>query len=409
MRTETSNDRSSDAPCVPCASPRLYIAIAVLCLAGIGVSIELTRIHLMTHTDPEFHSICAVSEGVNCETVALSAFSVFAGLPVSVWGIVGYSAMLLLALWGAIGPRLHPRWPCGLLMTLFTLALLVAAFLGYISATRIDSLCLFCMSSYAISLALFALGIAAIRKSRCGPLRALGADMRALLSRPWLIAVGVLVGGGGVWITQAAVDPYWQTVGWTDLPELPRGRDSDGFHWTGAEDPELTIVEFSDYECPHCRKAHKNIRMLAAEYPKRVKLVHRHLPLDRSCHPLMRRPFHQRSCEFAKAAECAGEQGSFWKMNDALFSIQDHVKSKDIDLVELAVRLGIGRSEFKKCMASDRAMKRVEKDLDAAIEKRLRGTPTFFIGSEKFMGRIPKKELVERLGEPPASSAGSEE
>ncbi|MCP4606313.1 MAG: hypothetical protein GY847_38350, partial [Proteobacteria bacterium] len=107
----------------------LFVVVAALCLVGVGISIELTRIHIFTHTDPTYHSICAVSELVNCETVALSPYSVFAGLPVSVWGILGYLTIGLLATWSAFKPRLLPTWVYGALVSLSVGSLVVSIFL----------------------------------------------------------------------------------------------------------------------------------------------------------------------------------------------------------------------------------------------------------------------------------------
>jgi protein-disulfide isomerase/uncharacterized membrane protein len=375
----------------------LYAVIAVLCFAGVAVSVELTRIHVMTHTDPEFHSICAVSEGVNCETVALSPYSVFARLPNSVWGIIGYALMGLLALWGLTSLRLHPLWPAGALMALFLITLISSAYLAVISFTRIDVVCLFCTASYMVGSALFVFGIALLRRVRVGPIAAFVADLKALVRRPVLLAICAVVGVAPVAATQVLIEPYWDSIGWGDLPELPTGEDGDGYHYIGARDPLVTIVEFSDYECPHCRKAHKKMRLLAAEYPDEVRLIHRHLPLDRTCHPLMRRQLHPRACEFAKAAECAGEQGKFFAMNDALFSMQDEVRAADVDLAIVAVRLGLDRPRFDECMAGQEAMKKVERDIDAAIDRRLRGTPSFFLDGEKHAGLIPEQVLEDAL------------
>ncbi|MBW2276911.1 MAG: DsbA family protein, partial [Deltaproteobacteria bacterium] len=193
------------------------------------------------------------------------------------------------------------------------------------------------------------------------------------------------------------IEPYWDTIGWADLPDLATGEDRYGYHFIGAREPLVTIVEFSDYECPHCRKAHKKMRLLAAEYADEVRLVHRHLPLDRSCHPLMRRQLHQRACEFAKATECAGEQGKFFEMNDALFSMQDEVKAADVDLGIVAVRLGLDRPGFDECMDGDKAMRKVKRDIDEAIDRRLRGTPSYFLDGEKHPGLIPKPVLEQAL------------
>jgi protein-disulfide isomerase/uncharacterized membrane protein len=381
----------------PRGARALLAVIALLSFVGLGVSAELTRIHVMTHTDPEFHSICAVSDEVNCETVALSPYSVFARLPNSVWGLIGYAVMGLLAIWGFSRIRLHRSWPVGALMALSAITIASSGFLAVISFTRIDVVCLFCTASYLISSALFVLVIALLRRFRIGPFAAIAADGAQLLARPVVLIGCLVVGAAPVVATQVLIEPYWDTTGWGDLPELPTGTDGEGHHWIGAREPLVTIVEFSDYECPHCRKAHKKMRLLAAEYADEVRLIHRHLPLDRACHPLMRRQLHQRACEFAEAVECAGEQGKFWEMNDALFTMQDEVKAADIDLGIVAVRLGLDRPNFDKCLAGGNAKKKVKHDLDEAIDRRLRGTPSYFLDGQKHPGLIPQPALEKAL------------
>ena len=86
-RQVPERDRAASSNTTRVAEPPrgLVIAFVLLCLLGLGVSIELSRIHVFVHTDPSYHSVCAMSEGVNCETVAASPYSVFAGLPVAVW------------------------------------------------------------------------------------------------------------------------------------------------------------------------------------------------------------------------------------------------------------------------------------------------------------------------------------
>jgi len=383
--------------CTP--SRGLAVSIALLCLLGAGVSIELTRIHLFVHTDPSYHSVCAVSEGVNCETVAVSPYSVFLGLPVSVWGIIGYLAMGALAVWSSSGRRPHPAWPLGLLSMLAFFSAGASAVLAFVSATRIDSLCLFCMASYGINAALAALCIAALRRVSGRRRELLALDIRALASRPFLAAPLAVAGVLALALLQLLVPPYWRTPGWADLPALPSGTDDAGHHWIGARSPEVTLVEFSDYECPHCRAAHKAVRALAAKHPDAVRLVHRHLPLDMACHPALRRPFHARACHFAQAAECAGLQDRFWEMNDALFSIQETVKTGDVDPAELAVRLGLDSSEFRRCLESGATADRVAEDVRDALARKLRGTPSFVVGEELFVGRITEEQLRRLLAQ----------
>lgn len=387
----------------PSASPIRWPMTAIfgLCLLGAAASIELTRIHLFVHTDPSYHSVCAMSEGVNCETVAISPYSVFAALPVSVWGIVGYAVMGLLSLWSLSRYRLHERWPGGLMLVLIGFSAATSAILAVISATKIDSLCLFCMATYTINFALVIVAILMMRRLRSSPWELVMQDLRALFARPLVAVACVLAGCAGVGSVQAMVEPYWEQPGWSDIPELPSGVDDQGHHWIGARDPVIEIVEFSDYECPHCRGAHRTIRLVVAEHPDQIRLIHRHLPLDTACHPRLRRPFHQHACRFAEAAECAGLQGRFWAMNDALFSMQDEVRADDVDLMDVAVRLGLDRSAFRECLEERQVADRIAEDLEEAIGRRLRGTPTFIVGERVFLGRIPEAEIDRMLGTGP--------
>jgi protein-disulfide isomerase len=248
-----------------------------------------------------------------------------------------------------------------------------------------------------INLALFALALFDLRRAQERVGAAFARDCYALLNRPRKLLLVGAAGALALLSLQLAITPYWQAAGWSDLPELPQGEDEDGHHWIGAEEPRVTVVEFSDYECPHCRKAHKDARLLAAEFPGEVRVVHRHLPLDRGCHPGLSREFHRHACRFAIAAECAGEQQRFWEMNDALFAIQDTVRSTDVSVVELAVRLGLDRSRFQECMDTSRGRKRVARDLDAALARRLNSTPTFLIGNKRWIGRLPRSALDQAL------------
>ena len=116
-----------------------------------------------------------------------------------------------------------------------------------------------------------------------------------------------------------------------------------------------------------------------------------------ACHPGLRRPFHLRACLFAEAAECAGLQGRFWEMNDALFSIQESRKAVHVDPLELAVRLGLDRSEFKRCLDGHVTAERIARDVTESMQRGLTGTPSFLVGERLFTGRIPEAELEQLL------------
>lgn len=375
------------------------IIILVLSIAGIAVSIQLTSVHYRTHTDPTYHSVCAVNEKVNCETVAQSPYSVFAGVPVSVLGLFAYAMIALLAGWGLSKKRLAEAWPIGALFWLSAAAFAASALLGYISWKLIDALCIFCLALYIINTALLIACGAFFLSWRLSPLAPLIADLKALFSRP-LAAGGLILCSGCVLAALIVfIPPYWQHPGWKDLPELPTGQDEQGCHWIGAENPLVTVIEFSDYQCPYCRQAHKQMRHEAAKYPGTVRLIHNHLPLDQACNEAVKRSFHDRACEFSKAAECAAEQDKFWEMNDALFSIQETVSAEEVDIDRLAVQLGLDRSAFNDCMSSEGIPECILKDIDKARQRNVKATPTFFIGAQPYPGGIPQgvlEQVIER-------------
>jgi protein-disulfide isomerase len=180
--------------------------------------------------------------------------------------------------------------------------------------------------------------------------------------------------------------------------------DDDPFK--GSQDAPITIVEFSDFQCPFCsRFFQQTLPQLEQNYivTGKVKFVYRDLPLD-SLHPNAR-PTHI-------AAECADEQGKFWQYHDILFENQtqwNKLASKDLDdtLVQYAQDLGLDVSSFKACLNSPEIADEVNKDYLEATRYGVSGTPTFFIGNEKdgftkLVGAQPftafESQIESRLG-----------
>ncbi len=145
--------------------------------------------------------------------------------------------------------------------------------------------------------------------------------------------------------------------------------DIDGAPIKGDKDAKVTIVEFSDYQCPFCgRHVRDTIPQIKAEYIKtgKVKYVFSDFPLD----------FHQNAFKAAEAARCAREQGKYWEMHDRLFGNQQALG----DLTPHAEAVGLNMSKFQKCMDSGKYAEAVRKDIEEGQKAGVSGTPTFFIG-----------------------------
>jgi protein-disulfide isomerase len=133
----------------------------------------------------------------------------------------------------------------------------------------------------------------------------------------------------------------------------------------------ITIIEFSDYQCPFCRRFHQEtLPLLESEYISKgkVRYVFRDYPLA----------FHKHAVSAAIAANCAGEQGKYWEINEFLFKNPDKLDTSTI--LSSAKDLGLNYEEFEKCINEKRYESEINKDFEDGRRYGVRGTPSFFIG-----------------------------
>jgi protein-disulfide isomerase len=146
----------------------------------------------------------------------------------------------------------------------------------------------------------------------------------------------------------------------------------------GASAPVVTIVEFSDFQCPFCRRAGPVLEQVLDRYPEDVQLVYRHLPLD-SIHP--------RARPAAIASICAEEQGRFWDFHDAIFAGPNALE--DGDLRALGEQVGLDLAAYDSCMDSEAHSRRVDADIAAARGAGITGTPAFLVNGVLLRGAQP--------------------
>lgn len=139
-------------------------------------------------------------------------------------------------------------------------------------------------------------------------------------------------------------------------------------HIRGAQDAAVTVIEYSDLECPFCKRFHPTMQQLLEEYPNDVRWVYRHAPLVQ---------LHSKAPKQAEATECAGEQGRFWEMTDKIFEVTPSNDGLNMaDLPMLAQEAGVPNiQQFESCLDSGKYAQRVEDDLTDAENAGMRGTP----------------------------------
>ncbi len=152
------------------------------------------------------------------------------------------------------------------------------------------------------------------------------------------------------------------------LLDTPRVSIAGTGYSLGKEGALVTVVEFSDYQCPYCKRAEPIVEALLERYPENVRFEYRHFPLEQ-IHPLARAA--------SEAALCAGEQDRFWDYHRLVFEKTPELA--DEKLREYAAELGLDAEAFDTCLAENRYRKTVDEDLEAGRKAGVSGTPSFFV------------------------------
>lgn len=151
----------------------------------------------------------------------------------------------------------------------------------------------------------------------------------------------------------------------------------------GPEQAPVEVVEFSDFECPYCAEASATVKRLREEFGDQVRVVFRHFPIS---------AIHRHAQKAAEASLCAGEQGKFWEMHDALFQDQDHL---DVPGLKAKAReLGLDGERFDQCLDSGKYAARVRQDLRDGVKAGVDGTPAFFVNGRPVNGAVAYEKLA---------------
>jgi len=162
----------------------------------------------------------------------------------------------------------------------------------------------------------------------------------------------------------------------------------------GPANAPVTIIEFSDFQCPFCARAEPTVNQILSTYKDKVRLVYRDFPLS----------FHQYAQKSAEASECSDEQGKFWEYHDLLFEKQQEWSSIGITkMKDYAAQLNLDSKKFNDCLDSGKYSSEVQKDFEDGQKAGVSGTPAFFINGILISGAQPfenfKKVIDAELAE----------
>ncbi|WP_319410116.1 vitamin K epoxide reductase family protein [uncultured Desulfosarcina sp.] len=378
-------------PIKPLPYSYYFYSVVIIALSGFCDSVYLSISHYRVYTDLGYQSFCAVSQAINCDTVSQSPYSIFLGVPVPVWGMVGYASFLFLLFYARSAPEKSRRIWSLLFLIAFAFSV-YSMILAAVSTFFIHSYCIMCILSYAVNLLLIYFTWLIRKRFRGEPLlQGVGLDVRYLISRrksflPVMCSLCV-----GVAVMMLFFPAYWLMRPPVLSKDIPTGVTEEGFPWIGAEDPELVIVEFTDYRCFQCKKMHFFLRRIIQEQPGKIRLVHRHFPMDPTINPIVHQPLHSGAAKLAMLAIIAEENQKFWEMNDLLFGIKRKTEAVNMDY--FAQQTEIPLETVKAAFRNPKMWMKLRKDIEDGIKIGLSGTPGYLINGQVYLGLIPAELL----------------
>lgn len=204
-----------------------------------------------------------------------------------------------------------------------------------------------------------------------------------------IVLAGIIIAGAII----ATSDPTPKRLKVADnsntVTEAVQGSSSgpgiEGNAILGDPNAPVTWIEFGDYECPFCKQLFETEKRIKEEYVAtgKMKMVYRDFPLD----------FHPNAVPAAEAAECAGDQGSYWAYHDILFERQSQLGT--LNYVAVAGELGLDTEIFASCVENRTHKDEVEKDMRDGVAAGVQGTPGVFINGEMVAGAYPYEHFVE--------------
>jgi protein-disulfide isomerase len=187
---------------------------------------------------------------------------------------------------------------------------------------------------------------------------------------------------------QEATEALVDAAGVEILLERPRVQVAADGPSKGPADATVTIIEFSDFQCPFCTRSIPVIDELMERYPEDLRIVYRHLPLDR---------IHPRARPAAEASLCAQDQDQFWSYHDLLFANSKTLG--DEDFKRFAEELNLDVAAFERCYNDGKFKQKVEDDLQAARSIGVTGTPAFVVNGVVLSGAKPVEEFIPVIDE----------
>ncbi len=396
------------------------VAVLIFGLLGCWFSFVLVDHHYNIHISSFIlDAVCGVSDQVSsCDVVNRSTASTFLGIPIALLGLFFYGFISLMIVYHLITKEL------GLLHVILQMAIIgVIIDVGLLiySLVILDTICKLCLLTYVCTLAVIICSYFAIRQVDSQYRFSFKLDLSWFNRRSNMFGLTFTLSITSLLLSififqsnissssskRATNDPNQLLMdAWklfkkqylsSEVVKIPLGNSS----FRGAKNPILTIVDFSDFMCPHCRTTAKRLADIEKKYPNAVRVVYKHYPLDKECNNLLKQDFHIGSCKLSYLSYCAGKtKDVFWKVHDALFDKQSQLtispSFQQKAIINITRQQNVNMASMKSCMTSPTTKQAIVSDIELGNYLHVTGTPAVFINGRKVTG-LPIDFFLQQL------------
>ena len=377
------------------------IVINILSILGLILSIYLCKVFINANfLDGAAPSACAINAEYDCDKVAKSPFSQFLGVPLSLWGVILYLFFLImnniekLQTQKFLGFLQVFKNPNSYMYCIGIVAFTISILLALISKLFIHSICIICLITYFINLAI------ALTSKEWGAgifyeLKNSIKDFIEAIKQPkyaLAFTIVVLIFGSCLYFlnaTKILTPNVWYQKKQTKqaIIKEPTG------NLLGKENATLIIHEYMDFNCGGCFFANLYLHRIATEFDN-VQVIQHNVPLEKECNHNMKFDGHKGSCLKSRYALAAAKQNKYWIMSNILFFAQDIEKEDDI--LKLAQKRHFNIKKLREDANSEEIKKELKDGILEADSREVNVTPTIFVGMKKIEG-IPSYPEFEQI------------
>jgi len=383
------------------STKRIWL-VRILALVGLGLSIELANVYYHANFDKTaLFSFCSINDYVDCDGVARTRYSQFAGIPLAWWGIFLYLFIMFLSItnkinWkGIFAPLKVFKNPLKYISALGVISFTISMVLAGISLFKIEKICILCIATYFLDLII---SIASTDFSKGGYIDSFKTSFKDFIDGvkqyKVLFTVVLLIVAGFLAYTN---------ISYVFTPHLKFSRAMDKYrnykrnpyrivgNQLGDPNGKVEVIMISDFVCPMCKLNNIIIHQAVKEY-ENIHVKHYNFPLDKDCNQGLDYQMHSGACLLSKIAIAAKKQNHYWDIASELYYAQT---LKTNDILKMAKDFGLDEKRFWYDIISKDTEQKLLDDIAHCNKIGVDATPMTFINGEKVVGLQTYKHMTE--------------